>query len=283
MRREVSRDENGPTVALFVAKTDIASRSGIHATVFMGIHAAAEEVGCSLLVHYLAVKSATGAKVRSLCRHADGMIMVAEYDAALHDLSLPIPAVGVGMHRPVCPGMSLIDIDPFSAAELATAHFERHGVRRVVIVTSDMDMLSLRNRCAVFSTSWTGRGGEIGGVLHDSDFQGVEQGTGYLFATSSILQHCSARSLEKTGRTLAEQAVVLGIDGKNLTEPTYHAAAAVATDWRAVGAGALEECLRRIGEPGRPPRRIYFQGRLVEPQEAGRGSASKAAHAALQV
>jgi DNA-binding LacI/PurR family transcriptional regulator len=85
---------------------------------------------------------------------------------------------------------------------------------------------------------------------------------GYLFTTGSVLQAYSQTYLSESGKSLAEDMTVLGIDGKNLVDLSFHKAPSIALDWQQVGRCAFEECLRRIRQPGSVPRRLYVPGQL---------------------
>ena len=78
------------------------------------------------------------------------------------------------------------------------------------------------------------------------------------------MQENCVRVKRETGRSLATEFAILGIDGENLIDPIFDKAPSIAIDWQLAGRYALEECLYRMRSPGASPRRIFLPCRLVE-------------------
>jgi DNA-binding LacI/PurR family transcriptional regulator len=87
--------------------------------------------------------------------------------------------------------------------------------------------------------------------------------TAYYFTTGSLLMVHANAYMEKTGKGLSDEYVVIGIDGKHRMFPFANKSAAITADWRQAGKIALEECINRITNPGSAARRIYLPGRLT--------------------
>ncbi len=262
-----ANDENNYKIALFVSEGKLLKTHNIYSTVFWGIQTFAEENKCSLLLNYMSIPEAKEDKIIEMSHGADALIFITEYDENLKNLSVAVPAVGVCMHSSLSGKISIVDIDPYQVAELAVEYYKSRKLTNIVIVSRDNISPSYRNREKVFSDMWLECGGKI---IHAtlSDELKATKDTGYFFSTSSLLQVYSQMILENTGKILADQTVVLGVDGKNLIDPGFHWAPSIALDWQTVGRVAMEECIHRIKNTGSLPKKIYLPGRLVlEPFE----------------
>lgn len=234
---------------------------GISPTVFMGIQECAEKADCSLLVNYLAVKVISENKIMEISEDSQGIILVGTYDNLLKKISLRIPAVGICMHEPENACVSIVDIDPFLSAKQASEYFKKKKCAEVIAVTDDSP--AYINRVEIFSSHWRKNGGECETVYAPNEVE-FHDGAGYLFATGSLLQDYSLKYFNRTGKILSEKNTVLGIDGKNRIDPTFHKAPTIMTDWRNIGKCAFKECIDRINAPGTMPKRMYLPGRLCE-------------------
>ncbi len=180
--------------------------------------------------------------------------------------NIPRPCVGLEMHRMFDGIFSTVSIDPFSAAELAVRHFRAHGARLVQVVCQPMPVH--RVRAEVFRRQWEENGGrcllidrEISSQ-DDAPFQIDPEGA-CLFTGGSDYNYAAQQFRKRTGRILAENPNMLGIDGKSLLFPEYEPSNTLAIDWRRAGADVFDECRHRAERPGSPARRISIQPRLV--------------------
>jgi DNA-binding transcriptional regulator YhcF (GntR family) len=262
-KRNAPAEKSTPRLAIFLNTNISTSRPGVYPTVFLGIQKVAEENATSLLVNYVPVNDDAPERVSELSEGSAGVILLGEYDSAASAMKLRGPTVGVCMHNSSGGILSIIDIDPFHSAELALSFFRRKKVKKVCVVYDSRMSPAYTARGFEFSSLWHKHGGKSENASI-KEIGVPEKDTGYFYTTNSLLQWHSLRLLEKTGKTLSEQAPALGIDGKNLIEPSYHKAPAIALDWQAVGLVAYEECLSRIKYPGSIPKRIYLPGKLVE-------------------
>ncbi len=262
-RDSVHKVVNGTKIALFISAGELHKPNGIYTTVFLGIQRFAEEHKCSLSINYLQIADANNDSIAELRKDADGIILLAEYDSTVNDFSATTPVVGVCMHKSIGGKLSLIDIDPYQSANLTTEYFQKKGMNKVVMISTEDAPFSYKNREDVFEDCWINAGGIIERQLVSKNMK-WDSDTAYFFATNSILQFCSGKSLKESGEILSERAIVLGIDGKNLINPNFHPAPTIALDWQLVGRYAMEECIYRINNPGSLPKRIYLPGNLVE-------------------
>ncbi|MHC4874679.1 MAG: GntR family transcriptional regulator [Planctomycetota bacterium] len=250
-------------VALFISTGELRNPKSIYSTVFLGIQCFAEEHQCSLSVNYLPIDEAEPDIINEECKDADAVILLAEYDSVLNNFSASAPAAGICMHNSLKGKLSLIDIDPYLSAELAVEYYQRKKVSKVIITSSENTPPAYINRNDAFEKNWLEAGGKVEKKTLTEKFN-WDSDAGYFFPTGSMLQQCSEKCLSKTGKTLAEQSTVLGIDGKNLINPEFHSAPVIALDWQLAGRCAMEECIFRQANPGSLPKRIYLPGRLVE-------------------
>jgi hypothetical protein len=233
----------------------------ISPTVYMGIQRCVEENNYSLLLNYVGLKEINKDNIHKILGDSQGAIFIGTYDKLLSNISFHIPVVGVCVHESMNGCISTIDIDPFLSAKQAVEYFKRKKCGKVVNVTN-YDPAYI-NRSRVFSALWSEQGGECETVRVPGEIKFDKQ-VGYLFATCSMLQDYSLKNLEKTGKILSETNIVLGIDGKNRLDPSFHKAASIATDWQNIGRCAFKECMDRINNPGTIPRRLYLPGELYE-------------------
>jgi len=257
-----SQEQGTRKIALFMSPEAQTGLSGVFATVFLGIQKAAEQSECALELHFIGINDISQKRIDAVIKQTDGMILLAEYDSVLTELKVGIPAVGVCMQNNYNGKISLLDLDYFQAAELAVGYFRRHHVKKVMAVVDSQRRPAYLQRAAQFVAAWQADGGdtEIG-----PEPESFNPHWGYWFATGSLLQ-VAAENYQRNGRQmrLAEQHVVLGVDGKHLLVPNFEPASTLAADWQAVGRCALQECLFRINHPGETPRRMMLPVRLVE-------------------
>jgi len=189
--------------------------------------------------------------------------MLAEYDRCINNFSLGMPAVGVGWQAKMS-GISVVDLDPFNAADLALKYFKEHKQTEVNIISVEHPNKLIRANC--FAQEWERAGGICNSKTrpgsYDFDDMQFESGKAYLFTSSWLLNRCSNIYKEKHGVELSEVATIIGIDGRNIFDPNGHKSVSIYPDWKEIGSRTLSECLDRIKSPGRSPARIYLPCRL---------------------
>ncbi|MFA6659096.1 MAG: GntR family transcriptional regulator [Victivallaceae bacterium] len=240
------------------------STSGILSTIMLGIQKEAAEKKCILELHFIRVKDIASEHITKISGNADGMLLVGEYDLTLKNINCLVPAVGVCMHNTYDGIISLLDMDYFQAAAVATNYFTDRGVKKVKVVIDPLKHPVYVARACQFINLWQAAGGQAElcdlPSRFDSDF-------GFWFATGSLLQEAVEiwRKTETGNGTLAKNRVVLGLDGKHLLAPAFEPVPALAVNWQAAGRYALQECLTRIDIPGTSPKRIMLPVNLVIP------------------
>jgi DNA-binding LacI/PurR family transcriptional regulator len=250
-------------IALFTTGGELRRVNGIYSSVFVGIQRFAEQHEYSLSVHYLPSEEVNSKRIIELSAGANGVIFLGEYDSYLNSLSIPVPCVGVCMHDSFNGTLSIVDLDPFHCATASVNYFQSKEIKEVIITTDKLFSDSYKNREQIFAQLWEKNGGNIS-YEYLSDKQPVKPNEAYFFATTSLFQKYSSYVLSQTGKQLFELAEVLSVDGKNLINPDFHNTSVIALDWSLVGIAAMEECLRRVNNPGSIPHRIYLRGHLVK-------------------
>lgn len=165
------------------------------------------------------------------------------------------PCVGVEMHDGRDGVLSTVSIDPFAAAELAAGHFRRLGIKNVIVASADTPVHL--TRAEVFRNVWE-KTGRCEVVRQLESIEAPAADTGLLFASGSQLNSFAVALKEKTGQRVADYPNILSIDGKSLIIPHYEPVRTIHIDWKAAGATAFAECVRRIEQPGSEARRIYI-------------------------
>lgn len=194
----------------------------------------------------------------------DALILLGCYDLNLPELPGNCPAVGLEMHDNYGGRLSTVALDPLAAARTATDYFLAGGFDRVTVFTSELP--SYQFRADIFCSTFRRAGGECGLIpYHQAGMECLKDaGSGYLFIGDSIAQLFAQEYRAATGRFLAADRKILGLDGKRRLFPNYEPFPSVSLDWQYAGRIVLEECVRRIVRPGLPARRIYLCGTLDE-------------------
>jgi DNA-binding LacI/PurR family transcriptional regulator len=198
-------------------------------------------------------------EVEKMAGDVSGVILLSEYDRCTDDFGLNVPAVGVGWHSSMNGRVSVIDLDPFDAAEIAVKYFKQKHAETVNVITVDYPSMLLR--ADSFANSWERAGGNVKVTISKKlDYKELrfEPGEFYLFSSSWALQTSASAYQQRTGRDLASDASIIGIDGRNLLIPQGIKADTIMPDWKEVGRRAFYECVARIKHPGRSPARIYL-------------------------
>ena len=258
-------------IAVLIAPYMAEMNAGLYYTALNGMQKLALRRQCTLKVIPVSRNAAEATvSLQELCGDSQGVIMLHEFDYELRPSAVNLPAVGVMMHSNLQGRISIIDIDPFNAAESAVGYFKEHGITETVVVSCFHSSSNLRsayvNRGKIFSQYWQDEGFKVKDFIISRPSQPAKinysKKVGYIFTSDSLLQKHSEEFLDKNGKLLASEHVVLGIDGKNLIDPEFHNFPTVSIDWSAVGKCALEECAFKINSPGTLNKRIYLNGVL---------------------
>jgi DNA-binding LacI/PurR family transcriptional regulator len=237
--------------------------AGIYSAVLAGVQEAAADHECNLVFNHISLKESCSENIEQFSKNCDGVIFLAELERCNPQVKLSIPAVAVGTHLPVINNLSFVDIDPYTAAFLAVKYFKERNIKDVTVLSHKVP--AYLNRADIFASMWKQAGEKAIKIysvrVKDIDY---EKSRGYLFTTGSRIQAASHAYQKKYGKVLSQDHCILGIDGKSLIRAGYHATPCVAMNWKQAGEEALKECISRIQQPGRAPRRIYLEGHLVK-------------------
>ncbi len=231
-------------------------RNGIFPAVFDGVRQRAMQEKTSLLFSYLGADRFCREEVEKLAGNADGVILLSEYDRSGKEFSLSIPAVGVCFHDNMDGRISVVDLDPFDAADQAVQYFRERNVTDVKIASVDFPSQRLRGEC--FNRSWMRAGGTA-----DLDVRTIEEwrkrplndSRACLFTSSWLADECLKNNS-------AKPEIMLSIDGRNMLVPQAYQLDSISPDWLEIGRRSFDECLARLRAPGRSPARIYLPCKL---------------------
>lgn len=185
------------------------------------------------------------------------IVLMGCYDTYdLSRLSRRLPGVGLEMHSSLDGQFSTITLDPFDAAEIVRDYFLQKKVRQVKIV--DAEMLVHMTRAKILGLVL----GEWGKIIPDTRDFDIEEDCGYVFVSGSSHEEYAKIYRRKTGRMLAENPLVLSLDGKSLLLPGFLPSNTIGIDWLKAGETVANECLRRMENPGSAAHRIYIAPKL---------------------
>jgi DNA-binding LacI/PurR family transcriptional regulator len=258
--------EKGAARIVFFAHTNFKTESNIHSmcyTTLLSIQKRCLELGHALSIIPLPYtdKEETLGIIRKYSADADGIILFHEYDAYLDEYPITKPTVGIMMSNSFSGTISTVNMDPYLSAEQAVEYFKRHGCGKVKVFYFDWPIY--RERAMLFQTVARYNGIECR-LSQENGRIRFDHSSGYYFTSDQVLDRYSKKFMKAKGKPLAEVYTVLGTDGKCEMDPDFHRFPTIAADWREVGRSAVDECLKRINNPGISPQRIYLPGRLKE-------------------
>ena len=232
------------------------------ALAFAGVRTAARQADLSISRKILTADACSGAVLARAVRNSDGLLLLGGYDAFMREMKLSLPAVGVGMHDSYGGRMSIVDLDPVCAAEMASAYFMRKNIRKLILVSHDRMNFEFRKK--IFRDCWLSRNGVIAdectghveskalrddvGILYFSGGDAVADAE-FFFAAGEKNTYPAGNILCMDGKPLFGRGI-----GRQL--PT------LALNWFDAGKLALDELLRRIAAPETSSRRIYLPPKL---------------------
>ncbi len=257
--RGVGKGKHEGKMVIGVAFPRVQLATSIYGNVFMGIQQAALHQEVILKTGYSYDPGKKQQLLAEELQGIDGLIILSEYDYSFRSLSLPLPVIGVCMHSSFNDTISLVDMDPFSAARQAVDFFRERGHGKVNIVTTDSPAYKARGD--IFADEWQRAHGTVEFISPD-DCNSAEAGKAFLFTSGGILQSFLFKCRQNRNIELEKIADVLGFDGKCMIDPDLIKTPVIAVDWQQVGLFALEDTIIRIKNPGMLPRRIYVPGKL---------------------
>jgi DNA-binding transcriptional regulator YhcF (GntR family) len=254
-------------ITVFTAKGNLSNSYCAHA--LHGVQSAVGE-NCSLVLNFHKFYNKENILKNSLLTEAamesDALLFLGPYDYVVKALSVNKPCIGMEIHNSYNGLMSTISIDPFNAAELACNFFNKHHCKKVKALSHPMPVY--RFRTAAFANLWRTFGAveEVYASTPVGLDDVLDKETSYFFSSDTDYNRVARAYKEKYGTQLIDECCVLSIDGKSLLAPNFEPINTVAVDWKAMGVIALEECMRRIENPGTSSRRIYQNCYLKENQ-----------------
>jgi DNA-binding LacI/PurR family transcriptional regulator len=264
VRKSLGASANGNLrkLAVFMRPQSVEEHYGMFYMAFLGMQAAAYESGFSFLVNPLRIEDATEEIILKRSEGTDGIVFLNEYDSVLRNIRLKIPAVGILMENNFGGAISTVNLDPVSAAYSAVDYFEAHGIKSVKIMSSLKPIFMTRGR--MFESLWRSHGGAWE-WLPENEAVDFQKEHGYLFTSDQRAQSQSELYLERTGRMVADDFIILGMDGKQLIDPDFHRFPSIVIDWKKIGEVAFKECVTRIDDVSAMPKNIMLSGELQEP------------------
>jgi DNA-binding LacI/PurR family transcriptional regulator len=195
-----------------------------------------------------------------------GAAMFKEYDAGMAFFPGRTPAVATLMTRSFGGQLSLVNIDPASAADQAVAYFQHRKVSRVTVCSSLKPVY--RERSERFRDAWEQQGGSCKIDYSEVSGDKFAAGRGYLFCSDTWLHSHHLAYRKATGRDLHGDFAILGVDGKHRLNPEWPPFPSIVADWSEIGRIMFEELKRLIDNPKEARRNITVAGRLAASPEA---------------
>ena len=126
--------------------------------VMQGIQEEAQSLGITLEIHPANYHAVSREQLLSLVDGCDGLLLLGNFDLWMKEIHVPVPVVGVEMHRNYNGAVSTLSLDPVRAAELAGDFFRARKIRHVAIWSNRTPLHDFR--AERFREYWTAGGGE---------------------------------------------------------------------------------------------------------------------------
>ncbi len=262
-RRPAVKHNAVKRIAVFMEPYVTEVHGGMCYSAFLGMQEQANKKGFTFLVTPLRMEDVSAERIKELSAGAEGIILLDEYDMVLNDLNLNIPTVGVLIDNSFGGKISTINLDPYSSAKIAVDFFERKGIREITIVSSPKPVFVTRGR--VFDALWREKGYSCEWSFSSQSEVDFVKKRGYMFTSDQRAQNHANTYFNDTGRELAKDFQILGMDGKQLIDPSFCRFPSIAINWKTIGEVAFNECVLRIEEPGKCPVNITLDGKLIIP------------------
>jgi len=245
-------------IAVFIGAeqdADAFMKSGIYSSVLLGVQKAAQLADIGLFLNFNFSRM-TASQINDVFSMVSGAMLfgLEEYGEEYKNINPGIPIVGVCFNDTYCGKISVVDMDPFQAAEISCRYFSEKKIENVVIVSHERPPYINRGR--IFSEYWSSLGNKSRFLMFPDELI-IEEDTGYLFTSGHITEFYIRKNSN------VKNTALLSYDGKSKYQPEFYQHPAVWVDWVSVGEVAFEECFRRIANPGTTPKRIYFPGKMI--------------------
>ncbi len=253
-------------IAVFMEPHVTERHIGLCYTAFLGMQEQASKVGYTFMLNPILVKDISVKYIKEMSVGAEGIILLNEYDLVLEDFDVTLPTVGMLVDNSFGGIISTVNINPYSAAKEAVKFFELHGVRQVTIVSSRKPVYVTRGK--IFDMMWKEKGYTCDWSFSVREEVNFRKEYGYFFTSDHRAQSHFESYFKHTGRKLTDDYVLLGIDGKQFTDPSFYRFPSIVIDWKTMGKVAFNECVDRINHPGRIPMNIMLDGKLIVPTKS---------------
>lgn len=257
----------GPAASFAVSicrSEELLMQPSIYSSVLLGIKDTAARLEARLEIHFIDPAAFDHAVFAELNRRCHGIIMIGEYDGSIEMLEPQVPILGVGMFNNYGGSISIAELDPLSAAEQAACFFRRRRTETVTICANPDELKAPAFAERIRQCRWRLEEAKI--AVRQCLLDDISpEFPGYLFVSGASMEGAARRYRKKFGADpdLSAQPW-LGLDGRRLICPDFFIAPCIALDWQQVGAAAFREIHFRSENPGVPPKRLWFTGRLVE-------------------
>jgi len=231
-----------------------------------GVKEFAQVNNLALILNFCTIGAITEAFVSTRTSGCDAALFLGCYDVSLKNMPITVPAVGLSMHQSYEGMLSNIELDPFSAADIACRYFAARKCKRIKVISHDLPVHRWREK--VFLDYWSSYGEAEVQQLHDYvQADCTDSDCGYYFVSGTDCDIAAKSFAEVTGKKLIRERIVLSVDGKSLFVPGYDPVNTIYLDWKTAGRLAMEECMRRLDMPGAGAQRIYLNCQLKEVEE----------------
>jgi DNA-binding LacI/PurR family transcriptional regulator len=263
-RRPKANHNTIKRIAVFMEPYVTERHCGMCYTAFLGMQEQALKTGYTFLVNPLLMKDVSNERIKEMSQDAEGIILLNEYDMELDDLNLKVPTVGVLVDNSFGGKISTVNLDPYSSAKIAVEFFAEKGFKDIIIVSSPKPVFITRGR--IFELLWRAKGYNCEWSFSQYDEVEFKKNRGYFFTSDQRAQDHADTYYKNTGRQLEKDYPILGLDGKQLIDPSFYRFPSVAINWKTIGEIAFNECISRINNPGRTPINITLDGKLIVPK-----------------
>lgn len=257
-----------------------------------GITSRAEEMGYTLLLKELSHFNTEDIEPiisNLLSRHVDGIVWAVpevgdNHSWVEHALSeIPVPIVFLTMEKR--PNLSIVKIDNFSGAKMATEHLLQQGYRNIGHISGPMDWWESRQRKAGWAAAlteagleiieshwvegnWSSSSGEIAFIQLRSQFPEMDA----VFVANDQMALSVLQQSCREGISVPAQLGVVGFDG--LAESPYYwpPLTTIVQDQHLLGCTAVEEIIRVIEQTRGEGQQSESRTVIFKPELAVRNS-----------
>ncbi|HWM75079.1 MAG TPA: LacI family DNA-binding transcriptional regulator [Nocardioides sp.] len=221
--------------------------------------------------------------------YVDGLILcpLRVTDELVEELAgAHVPVVVIGQLPEGCP-VDNVRVDSPPGVAMAVRHLVEIGRRRIALVNGPLDTVPGRNRYHGFRAGLDAAGLEEDPDLVSSTGFTLEHGAkaakrllqlpeppDAILAANDLMALGILQSIREAGLDVPTDVAVVGVDDTELATAAWPPLSSVSLQARERGRLAAEMLLERLDDPGRPPRWVSLEPRLVVRASSGDGAAS---------